>query len=67
MTITLVIINHHGGDHENRIDDDWAPFIGPRYTWGLIFGSHHNIRLWCLDLIGVTLADEDTNPRQCGQ
>ena len=38
-------------------------FIGPRYTWGPIYGSEC-LKLTeggCADLTDVTLADEDTN------
>ena len=53
-------------------------FIGPRYTWGPIYGSQClKLTLPSADLTDVTLADEDTNsiladnankgnPRQCG-
>ena len=40
-----------------------AIFIGPRYTWGPIYGSEC-LKLTeggCADLTDVTLADEDTN------
>ena len=37
-------------------------FIGPRYTWGPIYGSRVSLTHWpCADLTDVTLADEDTN------
>ena len=44
-------------------------FIGPRHTWGPIYGSEcllltHWLTDWhlCANLTDVTLADEDTNP-----
>ena len=41
----------------------WMPcskvFIGPRYTWGPIYGSGSILPCW--DLADVTLADQDIN------
>ena len=37
-------------------------FIGPRYTWGPIYGSRVSVtERGFADLTDVTLADEDTN------
>ena len=38
-------------------------FIGPRYTWGPIYGSDlsNSLRDYFADLTDVTLADEDSN------
>ena len=47
-----------------RLLHSWSTsFIGPRYTWGLIFGSGSMFK-WlkpCCNLTDACLADEDTN------
>ena len=41
---------------------DGIIFIGPRYTWGPIYGSEClSLTIPCWDFTELTLADEDTN------
>ena len=50
-----------GEGGEGKPDRVFPVFIGPRYTWGPIYGSEClELTDRCADLSDVTLADEDT-------